>query len=57
MKLSQSIGHVNIVQTRSNQTQFIMQILQYQYQNRPELDDPQPNYYIQTDHDILYNVN
>ena len=39
MKLSQSIGHANIVQTRSNQTWFIIQILQYQYQYRPELDD------------------
>ena len=29
----------NIVQTRSNQTWFIIQILQYQYQYRPELDD------------------
>ena len=36
MKLSQSIGHANIVQTRSNQTWFIIQILQYQYQYRPE---------------------
>ena len=41
MKLSQSIGHANIVQTQSNQTWFIIQILQYQYQYRPELDDPQ----------------
>ena len=39
MKLSQSIGHANIVQTQSNQTWFIIQILQYQYQYRPELDD------------------
>ena len=56
MKLSQSIGHANIVQAQSNQTWFIIQILQYKYQYRPELDDPQPNYYIQTDHDSLHNV-
>ena len=56
-KLSQSIGHANIVQTQSNQTWFIIQILQNQYQYRPELDDPQPNFHVQTDHDSLYNVN